>query len=150
MLDSFYEKEFQFVDWNKAKQLFTASGIIKLILKCQDTNPDFLENGRNKGNMILWLPSHKSLPKPMVKKEKEKPSMSKHNKKTMLQNFTINFKKDPGPQHQCDTQLRLRNRSNPFQGTVLDRVVSFHWRPCYKQWQFPQGSENHTLLSTPL
>ena len=119
MLDSFYEKEFQFVDWNKAKQLFTASGIIKLILECQDTIPDFLENGRNMSNMILWLPSHKSLPKPMVKKEKEKPSMSKHNKKTMLQNFTINFKKDPGPQHQCDTSYVCAIGVTPFKALFL-------------------------------
>jgi hypothetical protein len=155
LLETAYHQDFTHVDWEKAKLLFTHNGMMDMLLTWKTTIPPHSEARVQASHKAMALHSSAQQEAPSSTNNKWKKDSSSSSSMmdvkghTAFQNLTHRVVKDPGPKHQCDTQLRLSNRSNPFIGTILDSVVTFHWRPCHKLWQFDQGSLNHTWISTP-
>ena len=160
-LETTYENEFQHVNWEKVKSLFSVSGLMQLILNTESTIPRKSDGRDFTSNAILRLPDpfspQKKSFKPVTWETQKKGSMFvKKGAKKGFGNFSLMNRhvKDPGPKHHCNTQLRPNTHrldTNPFVNTVLDKVVTYHWRPCLKLWKnaFDIGTRNHAVLATP-
>jgi hypothetical protein len=142
-----YEDKYKNTDWERAKRRMSAVGIMKTVLNCKKVIP---RDSQHRANVSMRVLDEQLIvtTRPRMVVERRNASMS-FKSKFSFSTFSLNAYPDPGPRHQCDTQLRLQSRPNPFIGTLLNDVVSYHWRPCQASWKFEHGSRNHSLFSTP-